>query len=360
MRDSASMSDMTPNDAFAIGTPPRSFTQRALKALTMLAIAAAWPCAAMADATTVRVARQYGIGYLQMMVMEHERLLEKHARAQGVDDLKAVWSTYADGTVANDGIISGNLDFAAGGLGSFIVLWDRTRGLLDVKGVAALNSMPMLLNTRNLNVRSIRDLTEQDRIAVAGVKVSSQAVTLQLAAAQAFGDAQWNKLDPLTVNMAHPTAAQALMSGRGEVTAHFASPPYQYDELAVPGMRTILNSYDVWGGPQTFIAVWTTTRFREQNPRVYAAFLAALAEATDIVNRQRATAAAIYLKLSGDRSKSADELIQMLANPQLRFTLAPENVLKFAAFKAKIGAIRVRPESWKELFFPDVHALPGT
>ena len=88
------------------------------------------------------------------------------------------WSTFADGTVASDAILSGNLDFAAGGLGSFVTLWDRTRGLLAVKGVAALNSMPMLLNTRNPNIKSIRDLTDQDRIAIAGVKVSSQATTL--------------------------------------------------------------------------------------------------------------------------------------------------------------------------------------
>jgi len=134
------------------------------------------PVPARAEADTVRIARQYGIGYLQIVVMEHEKLLEKHAKALGLSDVKVVWNTYADGTVANDGVLSGNLDFVAGGLGSFVTLWDRTRGLLDVKGVAALNSIPMLLNTRNPNVRTIRDLTDADRIALAGVKVSSQAV----------------------------------------------------------------------------------------------------------------------------------------------------------------------------------------
>ncbi len=318
------------------------------------------PGLAFAEADTVRIARQYGIGYLQIIVMEHEKLLEKHARALGVPDVKVAWNTYADGTVANDGILSGNLDFVAGGLGSFVTLWDRTRGLLDVKGVAALNSIPMLLNTRNPNVRTIRDFTDEDRIALAGVKVSSQAVTLQLAAAQAFGEANWAKLDPLTVNMAHPTAMQALLSGRGEVTAHFTSPPYQYDELAQPGVHTVLNSYDVWGGPQTFILAWTTSRFREQNPKLNAAFQAALAEAPDIVNLQRPAAAAMYIKVSGDRSKSADELAKMLADPQLRFTLTPENVLKFTAFKSRNGTIKARPESWKELFFPEIHPAAGS
>src|SRR5215831_17687041 len=313
-----------------------------------------------AEVTGVRVARQYGIGYLQVMVMEHEKLLEKQAKVRGLGDLSVTWSTFTDGAMANDAVISGNLDFVAGGLGSFITLWDRTRESLGVKGVAALNSMPMLLNTRNPGVRTIKDLTDQDRIAVAGVKVSSQAVTLQLAAAQAFGDASWDRLDALTVNMAHPTAMQALLSGRSEITAHFASPPYQYEELKHPGVRTVLNSYDVWGGPQTFIALWTTSKFRDQNPKTYAAFLAAAAEATELINKDRLAAAKIYLQMTGDKSMSAEDLARMLADPQLRFTLTPENVVKFASFRARMGSIKTRPDSWKDLFFPDLHHLPGS
>ena len=315
---------------------------------------------AHAEVTDLRVARQYGIGYLQIMVMEHEKLVEKHARAQGLGDVTVSWNTYADGSVANDGIISGNLDFVAGGLGSFVILWDRTRDSLGVKGVAALDSMPMLLNTRNPSVKSIKDFTDRDRIAIAGVKISSQAVTLQLASAQAFGDANWSKLDQLTVNMAHPTALQALLTSRSEITAHFASPPFQYDELKHAGVHTVLNSYDVWGGPQTFILAWTTSKFRDQNPKLYSAFLAALAEATHFVNNNSSAAAAIYLEMTGEKNTSVEGLARMLADPQLRFTLTPENVLRFASFRARTGVIKTKPESWKDLFFPDIHDLPGS
>ena len=331
----------------------------ALRFVLVLCAAVASPFA-HAEATELRIAKQYGIGYLQMMVMEHERLIEREAKAQGLGEIGINWSTFADGTVANDAILSGNLDYAAGGLGSFVTLWDRTRGILAVKGVAALSSMPMLLNTRNPAVTTIRDLTEQDRIAVAGVKVSSQATTLQLAASQAFGERNWRQLDHLTVNMAHPTSMQAMLSGRTEITAHFASPPFQYQELRAPGIRTILHSYDVWEGPQTFTLVWTSTPFREGNPRLHAAFLSALRQATDFINRDRRAAAAIYLAMTADRSTSVDDLAAMLADPQLRFTLVPENVVKFAAFKARIGSVKVPPASWKELFFSDIHELPGS
>jgi NitT/TauT family transport system substrate-binding protein len=315
---------------------------------------------AHADVTTLRIARQYGIGYLQMMVMEHDRLIEKHAKARGLREVKVSWRTFSDGTVANDAMISDNLDIAAGGLGSFVVLWDRTRSNLAVKGIAALDSMPMLLNTRNPGIRTIGDLTEQDRVAIVGAKVSSQATTLQLAAAQTFGDENWNRLDHLTVSMSHPTAMQALLLGRSEITAHFASPPFQYDELKQPGIRTVLNSYDVWGGPQTFVLAWTTTKFRDDNPRLYAAFLSALHEATAFIQHRARAAAAIYLSMTGDRKTSLDDLTGMLADPQLRFTLVPENVVKFASFKVRIGAVRNPPESWKDLFFPDIHDLPGS
>jgi NitT/TauT family transport system substrate-binding protein len=325
-----------------------------------LCIASLVSVSAHAEVNNLRVARQYGIGYLQIMVMEHDRLVEKHAKARGLSDVTITWSTFADGTVASDAILSGNLDFAAGVLDSFVTLWDRTRGSLAVKGVAALNSMPMLLNTRNPNVKSIKDLTDQDRIAIAGVKVSSQATTLQLAAAQAFGDANWSKLDYLTVNMAHPTGMQALLSGRSEITAHFTSPPFQYDELKQAGMRTVLNSYDVWGGPQTFVAAWTTSKFRYENPKMYAAFLSALNEATVFINNNRQAAAGIYLEMTGDKSKSVEELAGMLADPQLRFTLVPENVVKFASFKMRVGTIKAKPDSWKDLFFSDIHDLPGS
>ena len=87
---------------------------------------------------------------------------------------------------------------------------------------------------------------------------------------------------------------------------------------------------------------------------------AAIREATDFINSNREGAAGIYLKMTGDKSKSAEELGRMLADPQLRFTLTPENVVKFAAFKVRVGTVKIKPDSWKDLFFSDIHDLPGS
>ena len=83
------------------------------------------------------------------------------------------------------------------------------------------------------------------------MKVSIQAIALQMAAAKAFGQADFARLDTLTVSMAPPDSTIALLSGAGEITAVFSVPPFQQQQLEKPGIHTVLNSYDVMDGPHS-------------------------------------------------------------------------------------------------------------
>jgi len=314
---------------------------------------------ATAEMQEIHAAKQYGISYLGLMVMENHNLFEKHAKAAGLNDSKIVWSTFSSGSVMNDALLSGNLQFAAEGVGPFVTLWAKTHGNIGVKGVAAMNSMPLYLNTRDPNVKTIKDFTDKDKIALPAVKVSIQAVTLQMAAEQAFGPGQQFKLDPLTVTMSHPDAMAALLSPTSEITGHFGSPPFQYYELEKPGMHTLVNSFKVLGGPATFNLVWTTTKFREENPKVYGAFLKALDEATALINKDKSWAADAYLRISKDKAPQA-EILKMLNDPEVVFTTTPQNILKYVQFMNKVGSIKANPSSWKELFFPEAHGTPGS
>ena len=311
-----------------------------------------------AELTEIKVAQQYGISYLPLMLMEEQKLIEKHAKAAGVD-VKVGWAKFAGGNVMNDALLSNSLQFASGGVGPLVTLWARTRGNLDVKAVSAINSMPLYLNTRNPNVKTIKDFTEKDKIALPAVKVSIQAVTLQMAAEKAFGEGQQGKLDALTVSLSHPDAQVALLSGASEITAHFGSPPFQYQQLEKPGIHTVLNSYDVLGGPATFNVVWTTSKFRSENPKLYDAFVKALDEATAIINRDKKAAAEAYLRISKDKDTVAD-ILAMLNDPAIVYTTTPQNVMKYVDFMNKIGSIKVKPDSWKDLFFPNVHGAAGS
>jgi len=314
---------------------------------------------ARAELTEIKVAQQYGISYLPLMLMEEQKLIEKHARANGIPDLKVGWAKFAGGSVMNDALLSDSMQFASGGVGPLVTLWSRTKGNLDVKAVAAINSMPLFLNTRNPAVKTVKDFTDRDRIALPAVKVSIQAVTLQMAAEKAFGEGQQNKLDALTVTLSHPDAQVALLSGQSEITAHFGSPPFQYQQLKNPAIHTVLNSYDVLGGPATFNVVWTTSKFRAENPRIYGAFVKALDEAIGQINADRKAAAEAYLRISKDKD-TVQDILAMLNDPAIVFTTTPQNVMKYVDFMLKTGTIKTKPDSWKELFFPDVHALPGS
>jgi len=325
-------------------------------ALAVAALAVA--TVARAELSEINVAQQYGISYLPLMIMEDQKLIEKHAKAAGLD-VKVGWAKFAGGNVMNDALLSNSLQFASGGVGPLVTIWARTRGNLDVRAVAAINSMPLYLNTRNPAVKTIKDFTEKDKIALPAAKVSIQAVTLQMAAEKVFGEGQQNRLDALTVSMSHPDAQAALLSSASEITAHFSSPPFQYQQLEKPGIHTVVNSYEVLGGPATFNVVWTTSKFRNENPKLYEAFVKALDEATAVINRDKKAAAETYLRLSKDKDTVAD-ILAMLNDPNIVYTTTPQNVMKYVNFMLKAGSIKVRPESWKDLFFQNVHGLPGS
>jgi len=314
---------------------------------------------ARAEVSEIGIALSYGIGHLPSMMMEDMKLIEKHAKAAGLGDVKVKWVRFAGASDMNSALLSGSLDFAAQGIPGLISLWARTAGTpQEVKGVAALSSLPMYLNTRNPNVKSLKDFTDRDRIAVPSIKVSVQAVTLQMAAEQVFGPGEFAKLDRLTVSLGHPDAQIALLSGRSEITAHLSSPPFQYQQLKQPGIRKVLESYDVLGGPASFNVVVTTKRFREANPKAYGAYLAALREAIETITRDRRAAAESYLRMSKDKS-SIDEILAMLNDPQIMLTMTPQSTWKYATFMHKVGTIKTAPGSWKDLFFPEIHHLPG-
>ena len=340
----------------AMRTTSRTTTLVSTFALAVLA--AGFESAAYAEMSEIHVSRQYGISYLPLMIMEDQKLIEKHAKTAGVD-VKVDWSKFASGAVMNDALLSGNLQFASGGVAPFTTLWAKTRGNLEVKAVGAINSMPLYLVTNNPNVKAIKDFTDKDRIALPAVKVSIQAVTLQMAAEKAFGPGQEHKLDHLTVSMSHPDGETALLSGKSEVTAHLSSPPFQYQELEHKGMHRVLNSYDVLGGPATFNVIWMTSRFHDENPKIYAAFVAALDDAIGQINADKRKAAETYLRVSKDKD-SVDDILKMLNDPEIKYTTTPNNTMKYVDFMHKVGSIKVKPASWKEMYFDNAQKLPGS
>src|SRR5438270_343960 len=215
----------------------------------LLVLAVASPV--FAELSEVSVAQQYGVAFLPLMVMERDKLFEKHAKAAGLGEVKANWVKVAGPSVMNDGVVSGALQFISVGAPSLITLWDKTRSNVGVKGVSAMTTYPLYLNVRNPNVKSIRDLSDKDKIAVPSIKVSTQAILLQMAAAKEFGDANYARIDPWTVALSHPDGMLAITNNTAGVDAHFTSSPFHEQELKVSGVHTLTTSYEILGGPAT-------------------------------------------------------------------------------------------------------------
>lgn len=313
---------------------------------------------ASAQTRTVRLAKQFGIGYLPLTIMEERKLIEAEGKRLGLD-LRTEWVQFTGGTPMNEALVSGNLDFASGGVGPLLTIWARTQTNLGVKGVAALNSMPLYLNSINPSVKTIADFTEKDRIALPAVRTSIQAVTLQMAAEKTFGPGQHGKLDPITVSMGHPDGHAAMMTGKSEVSAHFTSAPFMYQQLADPRVRKILDSYEVLGGPHTFNLVWTTGRFTQENGKVVQAFVAALDEAMKFIASQPADAASLWAKAENSRM-APGEVERLIRLPENEWTTTPKKVMAYAEFMSRTGLMATKPAAWQELFFEHIHAQPGS
>lgn len=327
--------------------------------LVLIGLLALFVAPARAEVSQLRVAKQYGLAYLQLILMEDQRLIEKHAKAAALGDVAVTWATFRSSDVMNDSLIAGTVDFVCVGTPGLATIWAKTRGNIDVRGAAGLNAVPVHLITHNPAIKTLRDFTEKDRIALPAVKVSIQAIFLQMAAAKEFGPASYAKLDPLTVSMAHPDAFAALTGGQSEITAHFASPPFSYREIDRPDLRVVLKSYDVIGGKMSFNVVAATNKFRTANPKLYGAFLAALEEATASINADKRAAAETYLRVTKDKAP-VEEILKMMTDPDIEFTTLPLANLPMVAFMNEVGTIKVKPESWKDLFFEHVHNRPGS
>lgn len=335
----------------------RAFSK--LSMIAILSVACGSGYTARAEVGEVRMAAQYGLAFLPLIVMQDKALIEKRAQEAGLGPFKVTWARISGSAGMNDALLTGSIDFAAGGMAGLAILWSKTRTTLDVRGVASLTSMPSYLTTRNPNVKTIRDLSQNDRIALPAVKVSPTAIMLQMLAVKEYGDANYGHFDAMTVSLSQPDATIAMLADRSEITANFSAPPYQNIQLKNPKIRRLASTNDIMGGVNTLGVLWTTGKFRQQNPKVFGAVYAALEDAMKLINADKRGAAEIYLRLSGEKH-SVDDIQRILESPENDFSVAPKGVLKYVSFMHRIGTLNIAPQSWKDLFFEDVHGSDGS
>ena len=310
-----------------------------------------------AEVSEVRITKQPGIIYLGPIVMEQQQLVQKAAVALGMKDLSVKFVTFGGGGAATDALLSGNVEIVTTGASNMLLLWDRTKG--QVKGLAASSSTPMWLVSRNPDGEVAGGpQADSDKIAVPTVKVSSQAIILQIAARKLFGDAGVNHFDAMTVTLSHPDAQAALSGDGGAINSHFSGAPYQAAEAGLPGVHVVTTSDAILGGPYSNAVYFTTAKFRDANPTVIKAFMQGAQAASDYIAANPREACALYLKATGEK-QTVDQLMSQIGDPKQSFSTTPFGMMRVADHMAFTKVLRTAPTRWQEFFFPEAEALPG-
>ncbi len=290
------------------------------------------------EVSTITLISQHGLPYLPLMVMENLKLVEKHAQRLGVPNLKTDYRTLGGTQSLVDALIGGQMHFGIAGVPGLATLWDKTVGTAnEVRALCAAQAMPFILTTNRSTVTSIKDFREGDKIAVPGIKNSNQAICLQMAAAKEWGQAQYARLDPFTITL-----------------------PFQDYELAAPGVHAVLKSYDTLGGQTTNGVMFMTRKFRDANPKVTSAVYAALAEASDFINKEPRQSAEIYIRQTNEKRSGVDDMAKMISNPDNAWTTTPQNAMRYVEFMHKVGTLKKLPGDWKDMFMPEAQGLAGS
>jgi NitT/TauT family transport system substrate-binding protein len=319
----------------------------------------AGPRAGMADPATLRVVVPLDIAALPLIVAAHDHLIEKQAEARGLS-VRIQWLVPNGGNPIDE-LLAGQADIvAATDLAGFVVAWDQRNGTpQEIRALAALARMPYQLTTRNPAIATIRDFTAKDRIAVPALKTSLPAVILEMAVAAEWGTAHYDRLDALMTARGAEDADTALHAGKDDIDSDFTRMPYAEDERADLAIHRVMDSFDIVGS-HSVGAVLAMARFRDANPALCAAFVDAIIGADGFIKAHRGAAAEIYVDTAKDQGFAVEDLTDMLGDPDTSFEAAPAGMQRLTAFMHQIGRIQHKPDSWQQLFFPEIYKLPGS
>jgi NitT/TauT family transport system substrate-binding protein len=307
----------------------------------------------------LRIVRPLDLTALPLIVMQHERLIERTAEAMGQGAVAVIWAA-PEKAAPLDALAAGQADFAAGELVAFLIAADAAGGAQPaIRALGAIARRPYVLVTRNPAVRTVRDFAASDRIAVPLLKVSGPAVMLEMAAAQEWGAEQHDRLHKLAIAQSDATAAAALLADKAEISAHFSRSPYADQELANPAIHRVMDSFDI-AGPHTVAVLAATQRFRDANTELCKAVLSALQQAGEFIQKSPGAAAEIYAAMVKEPDVPLEDLSDIIGDPDLTYPAAPAGIMRIAEFMYRIGRLKRRPADWRDLFLPEARDLPGS
>jgi NitT/TauT family transport system substrate-binding protein len=330
----------------------RTVARNALVALTLTA--AATPAVAQQD---IKIGLGFGISFLPVYLMDEMKLVEKQAKAVGLD-VKTSYARFSGTGPMQDAILSGSIDMGPLGIAGLLLAWEKAKGTgQQAFAISGVTTLPLVLVTNQPNIKKLADFKPTDRIAMPSL-VSPQMFLLQMQSEKEFGKGQHDKLKQQVVSLPHPESVNALVSGSTEVTAYFSPPPFTQLALKSPKVSTVLVSNDI-AGKQSFLIMEATKKWIEANPKLPDVIAKAIDEAASIIKNDPKAAAELYLKREPSKLFDVDAMIEILKQYKDDYGSEVQGVQATAAFMAGLGQLKNPPKSWKDVVTPSILNTPS-
>ena len=286
---------------------------------------------------TIGIAEQFGIAYAPLQIMKEKKLLEEKLPGVTIN-----WKQFGGPTGIREGMLNGEIDFGFMGVAPVLIGIDNGMKWRYATGISA-NEVAIV--TADPDVKSLKDFTEKDRIAILS-PACTQHVLLCMLAGQQLGDA--HALDNQLVSMSHPDSVNALLSGT-EITAHVSTPPYITQELS-GGMHVMATGEEIMGKPFTFITGVAMEDFYRDHRDYYEAFLEALNESIDYINDNREEAVQLLAPVYGI---TEEELSEQMGYNGTIYSGELSGIETFSARMKEMGFIN-EDRPMKDLVFENV------
>ncbi|WZL71640.1 ABC transporter substrate-binding protein [Clostridiaceae bacterium 35-E11] len=287
----------------------------------------------------IAIAEQYGLAYAPLQIMKELKILEKNS-----PEIEIIWKKLGNTAAIREAMLAHEVDVGFMAIPPFLIGWDKG---MKWKIASGLSVSPVGLVTYKEDIKSIKDFTEKDRIALPQPG-SVQHILLSMACEEEFGDA--SQLDNLLVTLAHPDGMTALLAQK-DITAHFTTPPYLFKELDSKEMHQVLDGKEIMGKDFTFIVGVSTETFHDRNTSVYNAFIASLEEAILFMQNNPKKSAALLSKVY---HMPEEELLRYLTWDGVQYDPTVKGIDEFATFMLKHGYLSQKPQSIHKILWENV------
>jgi len=297
----------------------------------------------------------HGIGFLPLFIAQDLRLLDKHARANGLNG-KLALRRFPAAAPMRQALAKGEIAAGAYGLPAFLLARDAARQTpQELLVVSGLTTLPLVLLTARPNIRAINDLKPADKIAVP-MLTAPQVSYLSMQTHPWFGR---ERLRQQLVVMPHQESLDALTEGKG-IAAYFSSPPFTQIALKDSKVRAVTSSVDIMGGKTSFLVMASPKSALTSHPKLPEVLAKAIEEASTIIRTDPRRAAMIWLKWEPSHTLDARTVEGILRDLKDEFGNGVFGVEATATYLRRDNRLKDRVSTWKDVVAPGVAAGQGS